>query len=183
LRRATPTEKLALGWRAPSFGHSDHPVLSVVNELLVGSRSSRLFRRLVEEEQLVAEMHGHVTPFEEPGLYELWFSLREGRRADRALRVVERELRRLAEEPVADAELGRVKSRVELAFLMALETASGKAEQAGFHEVVLGDAGLLFHRLDLFRRVVADDVRRVARDYLGADRRTRITVLPEAGRR
>jgi zinc protease len=180
LRRPTPTEKVALGYHAPEFGHADYAALSVLNELLLGSRSSRLFRRLVEDQDLVADLHGHVAPFADPGLYEMWFSLREGQRAARALRVVDREVRRLREERVPDAELGRVKNRVELAFLMALETAGGKAEQAGFYEAVLGDAGLLFTRLEEFRHVRADDVRRVARTYLHERNRTRVTVLPKA---
>lgn len=179
LRRTTPSEKIALGYHGPAFGHADHAVLSVLNELLLGSRSSRLFRRLVEDEDLVADLHGHVTPFADPGLYEMWFSLREGRRAARVLRGVEREIRRLCTEAVPSAELDRVKNRAELGFLMALETAGGKAEQAGFYETVLGDAGLLFTRLEEFRRVRADDVRRAARTYLNNDQRTRITVLPK----
>lgn len=182
LRRPTPTEKIALGYHAPAFGHLDHAALSVLNDLLIGSRSSRLFRRLVEDTDLVADLHGHVAPFAEPGLHEMWFSLREGRRAARALAVVDREIRRLQTQGVPEAELDRVKNRVELGFLVGLETASGKAEQAGFYETVLGDAGLLFTRLEAFRRVRVDDVRRVAREYLRESRRTRVTILPKKGR-
>ena len=51
-----------------------------------------------------------------------------------------------------------MKSRAELGFLMALEDASGKAEQIGFYETVLGDAAHIFERLERFRAVTADDV-------------------------
>ena len=178
LRRPTPSEKLALGYRAPALGDADHVALSVANEILFGGRGSRLFRKLVEDAGLVADLSGDVAPFADPGLYELWFSMREGQRGDRVLAIVDRELGRLRDRRVPRTEIERVKSRAELGFLLGLETAPGKAEQIGFYETVLGDARLLFERLEHFRRIDADDVQRVARRYLRPSQRTRVDVLP-----
>jgi zinc protease len=182
LRRPTPSEKLAIGYHAPSFGDDDYPVLSLINEILFIGRSSRMFQLLVRKEQLATDVHGSIAPFVDPGLYDIWVSLRPGCRARRALRLLDRELARLCKERVSDEELGRVKARAELGFLMALENAGGKAEQIGFYETVLGDAGLIFERLDRFRAVSAEDVLRVSRRVFDKRRRTRIEVVPKAVR-
>ncbi len=179
MRRPTPTEKLALGYHAPAFGDPDYPVLSLINELLFVGRSARMFQRLVREEQLAAEVHGSVAPFVDPGLYDIWITMRPGRRARQALRAIDDELRRIRERRVSSRDLQRVKARAELAFLMALESAGGKAEQIGFYEAVLGDAGRIFPRLQEFRAVTAADVQRVARRVLDPRQRTRIEVLPQ----
>jgi zinc protease len=149
--------------------------------LFVG-RSARLFQRLVRKEQLASEVHAGIAPFVDPGLYDIWIGLRPGRRASQALRVLDQELSRMCKERVPKKDLERVKSRAELGFLMALESAAGKAEQIGFYETVLGDAGQIFPRLAQFRAVTADDVLRVARRVLDPKQRTRIDVLPKATR-
>ncbi len=179
MRRPTPTEKLQLGYRAPAFGEYDHAVLTILNEILLGGRSSRLYRALVSEGELAAETRGAVAPFRDAGLYEIWVSMREGHESVEALAVIEAESARLRDELVSDAELDKAKNRLELGFLQGMETASGKAEQIGFYETVLGDPARVFGRLEEVRRVTAADVQRVARRVLEARRRTTVIVLPD----
>jgi zinc protease len=57
-----------------------------------------------------------------------------------------------------------------------METASGKAEQIGFYETVLGDAGRIFAQLDAYRAVTASEVRSIADKLLKPSRRTTIFV-------
>lgn len=179
MRLPTPTEKLCLGYRAPAFGDPDYPVLSILNELLFVGRSSRMFQRLVRDAQIASEVQAGIAPFVEPGLYDIWVGLREGHTAKQALKIVDQELSRVRRQRVDEEELARVKARAELGFLMVMETAAGKAEQLGFYETVLGDGSRIFDRIEDYRRVSVDDIRRVARRVFDTDARTRIEVLPE----
>ena len=182
MRFATPTSKLVLGYPAPAFSDPDYAVLSMINELLFVGRSSRMYQRLVDKEQLAAELHAGIAPFVLPALYDIWVGLRPGKQVATALKVVEQELDKLRKTRVPARDLRRVKSRAELGFLMAMETCAGKAEQVGFYETVLGDAGQVFERLAQFRAVTAEDVQRVAQRVFAPDRRVRIEVLPKRAR-
>jgi zinc protease len=179
LRLPTATEKLQLGYRAPGLGDPDWGPLTLANDILFGGRSSRLYRRLVDDLELATECRGSVTPFRDPGLHEMWVALRPGKAARQALKVLDAEVDRLRAEPPTDAEVDKAKNRYELGFLNGMETAGGKAEQVGFYETVLGDAGLIFQRLEEYRRVTPEDVQRVARRYLDRSRRTVLHVLPK----
>jgi zinc protease len=181
LTRPTPAAKLALGYRAPSFREKDYSALALANEIMFGGRSSRLFSRMVRDEEIATDLHGSLAPFSDAGLYEIWVSLRPGRELPEALDVIDEELGRLRKDGVTDAELQKVKNRMELGFLQGMETAAGKAEQLGFFEVVHGDARALFQRLTRLRAVTRADVQRVANKYFDARRRTRIAVLPQRG--
>jgi len=181
MRQPTPTEKLQLGFRAPPFGDYDHAVLTVANEILFGGRSSRLYRKLVSEGEIAADARASLAPFRDPGLYEVWVSLREGHTARQALTIVTQEFERLASRAVGSAELDKAKNRLELSFLQGLETAGGKAEQIGFYETVLGDPARIFGRLAEYRRVTPAEIQRVVRRVLDVRRRTTIVVLPGAG--
>ncbi|MET0391056.1 MAG: pitrilysin family protein [Polyangiales bacterium] len=181
LQRPTPAAKLALAYRAPSFRDHDYPALALASEVLFGGRSSRLFSRMVRDEEIATDLHGSLAPFSDAGLYEIWVSLRPGRQLPDALRVIEQELVRLCKKGVTEAELQKVKNRMELGFLQGMETAAGKAEQLGFFEIVHGDANALFERLKTLRAITPSDVKRVANKYFDARRRTRIAVLPQRG--
>jgi zinc protease len=63
--------------------------------------------------------------------------------------------------------------------LQGMETVSGKAEQIGFYETVLGSPSALFEKLEAYRRVRVGDLLRVARRYLTTSARTVIEVIPE----
>lgn len=177
IAKPTPTEKLALGYKSPPLGTREHAAFGVLNEVLFGGRSSRLYRTLVLEKELATEVRGSLSPSKDPGLYEIWFSLREGKAARDALEVLEAEVLRLASEFVRDSELEKAKNRLELGFLQGMETASGKAEQLGFYELVLDDAHRVFAQLEAYREVTAQDVLQVAQSLTNA-RRTTIFVEP-----
>jgi zinc protease len=176
--KPTPTDKLSLGYKSPALGHPDHAVLSVLNEVLVGGKSSRLYRALVTDGELASDLRSSLAPTRDTGLYELWVSLREGHQAEEALAVIERELSAIAAEGVRDSELQKAKNRLELAFLHGLETASGSAEQVGFFETVLGDPSRVFSQLEAYRAATAADLVRVARQVLVPSQRTTVIVRP-----
>ncbi|MDQ3031170.1 MAG: insulinase family protein [Myxococcota bacterium] len=178
VRWPTPTPKIAIGWHAPPYLSFDHAVMTVIDQLLVGGRSSRLWRELVRERELAAEVRMSVAPFRHSSLVDLWLSAREGQSIDKCVAVADKHLRRLQKELVPEIELEKVKNRLELGFLGSLETVSGKADQIGFCETVAGDPQHTFTRLAEYRRVTPEDVRRVAREVFDDRRRTVVRVVP-----
>lgn len=179
MKKPTASEKLLLGYRGPALGDADHATLSVLNEVLFGGRACRMYRELVVNRELCTDLRGWVSTFRDPGLYEVYYTARPGVRGEDILPIAEAELMRAREELVTDEELARAKARLELGLLQSLETMSGKAEQIGFYDTVLGDPTAAFRRLEAYRRVTAGELRTAARRYLNNDARTMIRVLPE----
>ena len=178
LQAATATEKLLLGYRAPAFTDPDTPALSLAAELLCGGRSSRLYQSLCLDEESASLVRGSVSPFEQPGLFELFVSMREGHDAGEALRLVDCSIAELAEQEPSFEELEKALHQLELSFLHGMETSGGKAEQIGFYELVSGDGAAVFERLDAYKAVTPERVREVTAKYLRPSRRTRIHVSP-----
>jgi zinc protease len=177
--KPTPTEKVAIGYRAPAFGDYDHAALTLLNEILFGGRSSRIYRALVKEQEIATDVRGWVGAFRDPALYDIFLTARGEHTAAELVAALDVELAKVREEPPTLAELDKVKARTELSALQGLETAAGKAEQLGFYETVLGDPSALFQRLAAYRRVDRSDLLRVARRYLVESARTLIEVHPD----
>ena len=180
LRAPTPAEKLLLGYHAPAFSHPDTPALVVANEVLFGGRSSRLHRLFCLDEEIALSVRGSISPFVDPGLFEMWIFVREGRQREAALELLDEELACLGAGDLSASELEKTVNQLELSFLHGLETAGGKAEQIGFYETVAHNGAAVFDRLSKYRDVTADDVTRVVRKYLRPSRRTRVEIVPSA---
>ena len=180
LSAPTPTEKLLLGYHAPSFSDPDTPALVIANDVLFGGLSSRLHRLFCLDEELALSVRGSISPFIDPGLFEMWIFLREGKRKEDALALLDREIARLGSEGPTTLELDKAINQLELSFLHSMETAGGKAEQIGFYETVADDGAAVFDRLEAYRGVTGDAVKRVVVKYLRPSRRTRVEVLRSA---
>ncbi|MEY2936116.1 MAG: hypothetical protein RL033_6865 [Pseudomonadota bacterium] len=181
LTKLTPTWKLNIGYRSPALGDPDHVPLSVLSEILVGGRSSRLLKTLVRDKELASDVRGSLSPLRDPGLFELFVSAREGVHADQLLHVVDEEIDRLLAEPVSNDELERAKARIELGLLQGLQTNEGKASTIGFYEVVLGNPAAGFERLQGLSELRPSQLRELAGRYLNRRSRTVISVEPQAG--
>lgn len=181
LSKPAASERLLVAFKGPALGDADHPALTLLSEVLFGGRASRLYRTLVVERELVTDLRGWVSTFRDPGLFECSATARTGHTALEVLPLFDEAFARARTEVVTEDDLSRAKARLELGSLQQLETASGKAEQIGFFEAVLGEPEHAFRRVEAYRRATASDLRRVARRYLTDDARTVLRVVPESG--
>ena len=181
LSKPTATEKLAVGYHSPAIGDFDHPALSLLSEVLFGGRASRMHQALVRKLEIASEVRVFVGPFRDPGLTEIYASARGTHTAETLLAEIDREIARVCEEAIPEAEIERARARTELSLVAGLESADGKASTSGFYDTILGRPGAAFERLDELARVTASDLRRVARRYLVPERRTVILVRAQTG--
>lgn len=177
--KPTQAVRLAMGWKAPAMNHPDWPVLLFAGALLTGSPSARLTRRLFIEDELVSSIDADVTPFRDPSLFQLSAVATRGTAAGAIEAAIDEEIARLAAGGIDDDEIAKVRNLVETGFWAELETIDGKAESLGHYETSLGDFRHIFSMADALARIGGDDVARVARDYLVAERRTVIEIVPE----
>ncbi|MBI4511455.1 MAG: insulinase family protein [Deltaproteobacteria bacterium] len=183
-RRATfakpvGADRAVLGYKAPSQADPDWIPLKLTHELLAGGNSSRLHRRLIVEKEIVSTIRGFLLPSCDPGVLQLYLTMKPGHQAAEALEVIDEELERLHKEPPTPDEMSRARNRLETEFWSDLETAEEKAETLGHYETTSGDYRTLFQVAQAVPRVNADDVVRVARRFLGHEQRTVVLATPQ----
>ncbi len=177
-QKPIPAPRLFYGYKAPPQGHADWAAMDFIAELLAGSPSSRLYRRLVVEKELATSVDSGVLPFRDPGLFRLEINLVRGISAQQVEQELEAAIDRLKSGDVPDSELEKVKSGIETDFWSQLEHCDGKAEALGHYETTLGDFRALFEMADRLHAVTAADIARVAKSYLVPDKRTVVMVEP-----
>ncbi len=181
MKKPTPTQKVAMGYRSPALGDFDHAPLAILNEALFGGRASRVHRKLVQQAEIATDVRGWVGSFRDPSLWDIGLTARGEHTCEELLAMVDVIFDEVRERGVQQAEIDRAKARSELGVLQSLETVAGKAEQIGFYDTTLGDPAAQFERLEQIRRVTLGDVLRVARRYLVPEARTIVMVRPDEG--
>ncbi len=171
-------DRAIFAYKSPAQTHDDWIPLLLLNEILVGGRSSRLYRELVVAREASTSVHGTVAPFSEPGLWEIVATMARGEPAAVAEEVLDAEAAVLAGEPPSAEELDKAKNRFETEHWAQLETADGKAEALGHHETTAGDHRRLFEVAERVAAVTAADIARVAATYLRREARTVVIAEP-----
>jgi predicted Zn-dependent peptidase len=125
------------GRLAPSYYAAD-----LITEIMGSGHSSRLYQRLVKEEQLFSSISCYHTGSLDPGLLVIEGKVREGKTIEQANEGIEHEISRLLGEGVTEAELAKSKNKIES--MIAFEDMSllNRANNLAFYELI-GDAALI----------------------------------------
>jgi len=153
---------------------------SLLNVLLAGNVSSRLFQELREKRGLCYSVSSNVSQYEDTGVLNFYIGL-DAKNLEKALRLLCREFRRLREEAVRPAELKRAKEYAIGSSRMSLERTGSQNSRIGYSTVFYGevaDAEIVHARL---RAVTPEEIQRVARASLRPSRMTMTVIgaIPE----
>jgi predicted Zn-dependent peptidase len=174
---------LAAGWHAPATGHPDAEPLDVLSQILSDGRSSRLYRSLVYEAQQALSAEGGYWELSDAGVFLAFASVRPDAEVARVEELFLAEIERMKADPVAADELEKAKRQLEVGMVNGLATNHALASRLAQEYTSFGRVRPLSERLERIQAVTADDVQRVAREYLRPDRRTVVHVVkaPEPG--
>lgn len=167
------------GYHTPADGHADTYALNVLARILSGGESSRLYKRLVYNEQIALAAGGENGAQEAAGLFYAYAFMQPGKTTADGEKSLYDEIEKLKTTPVADDELQKAKNQIEAQFYMGNQSNSDKASQIGYFQTLLGDYKLLFQQADKYAAVTKEDIMRVAKEYLDSRNRTVITVIQE----
>jgi predicted Zn-dependent peptidase len=130
IRRSAEQANILVGARAPSYNDPDRHIAEILNVILGEGMSSRLFLELRESRGLVYDVHSFMSRMADTGVLGIGLAC-EPRQAATALEAAVVELRKLAEEPVGDAELTKAREYAKGRLLLQLEGTSALCEYAG----------------------------------------------------
>lgn len=164
----TEQTHVALGLHAIDRFHPDKYALSLVNVILGGNMSSRLFHIVRDEMALCYEISSSVRRYEDCGAFVIDAGV-DNRKLARALEVVLRELSRIKEEPVKAEELRRAKEYCKGQLLFALEDTMSRMLWLG-EKITSGEKDFSVKKiLESIEAVKPDDLMRVSRGIFRDD--------------
>jgi predicted Zn-dependent peptidase len=178
LERPLEQTHVVLGTRALRRDDPDRFALAVVDQVLGGGMSSRLFQEVREKRGLAYSVFSYRSAFEETGALAVYCGTAP-ERVDEVLEVVRGELDRLvADGGVSDRELTSAKGHLTGSLALSLESSSSRMHRIGRSELTMGEIPSLDWVVAQVDAVTAGDVARVIDRVLGSGRRTLAVVGP-----
>lgn len=128
--RETGQTQLAIGFHVPGLHSPERYALSILNTILGGNGSSRLFQRLRERGGLCYSVNSHPNLFSDAGMLNISAGL-DARNLRKAAALILDEIRKLQKEPPAPAELRRAKEYAIGTSRMSLERTTTQSARLG----------------------------------------------------
>jgi predicted Zn-dependent peptidase len=170
------------GYHRPSYHDPDDAVYDAIQDIMSNGRVSRLYRSLVEEQQIAAEAQG-FSPFpgdKYPSLFAFYAVPLPGHTPAQMRDAIHKEIDKLKSADVTDAELQMYKTRACADLLRGLADNQGLANALAEYQTRYGDWRELFLQLDKVDKVTKADIRRVANQIFIASNRTSAEIDTEA---
>jgi len=173
-----------LAWPTVPQFHPEDAALALLADILARGRSSRLYRKLVVEQELAQDAAVSQSGRELAGTFTVVVTLRPGREWARARALVDAELAEIAGRGVEPEELERVRNCRVAGFLYALDNVGGfggVADRLNAYNTYTGDPSRITADVLRYQEVTTEGIRAAAAAYLVGQHRVTLTVSGRRG--
>jgi len=166
LRNKKELEQVHVCLGVPSYPltHEDRFACYVLNTLLGGGMSSRLFQNIRERQGLAYAVFSELNPYRDTGCLSIY----AGTSQESARKVVEsivNEFRDLKEKAVSEEELRRAKDHLKGSLMLSLESTASRMTNLARQEMYFGRFFTLDELVESIEAITAADVQRIARTF------------------
>lgn len=182
VRMPDPSQPIYLeGYHRPAVTHPDNVVYEAIAEVLSTGRTSRLYRSLVRDKKIAAQV-GVFNGFpgdKYPNLMIFFAIPTPGHSNEEVQAAIREEIAKISTQPISDDELKMVKTRAKAELLRGLQSNSGIAGQLAEYQALYGDWRELFREVERIDKVTKEDIMRVARATFQPTNRTVAMIVTE----
>lgn len=168
----------SVAYRVPGLTHELSPALDILASILGHGRSSRLWRKLHDQEQLVSYIDASCWNPGTDGLFWISYNCEPSKReaTEQAINAICEEV---ANNGITEAELQRARQQASVSEVNSRKTVSGQASRIGMAEVVIGDGDYPQHYFNKLFALEAADIQRAAAKFLTTSRLNRVSLEPQ----
>ena len=155
---------LCVGVPSLPLAHERRFAIAVLNNLLGGGMSSRLFQNIREKEGLAYAVFSELTPYSDAGMFTVYAGTGK-ETVGQVLDMTVAEFRAMKESPVAEEELRRAKNHLKGSLMLSLESTSSRMSNLARQELYFHRFSSLDEILASIEAVTREDVQSLARQF------------------
>jgi len=157
VEREIPFDSLYRSYHSSSRFDKEYYAEDLMTDVLSAGKSSRLYNSLVKDKKLFSEINCYGSGSFDKGTVIAEGKLVKGVTMKKAEEALDEEIQKIMNAPVTEAELTRVKNKIESTMVFSEIDLSGRALNLAFAEY-MGDAGLINTEVERYRQVTASDI-------------------------
>ena len=171
--------QVTIGYHKPTLPSFDDYVFDIIESILGQGRTSRFYKILVEEKGLAESVQtaNGFPGVRYPNLFAIFATPRHPHTAAELEAEIYMEVEKLKKEGASAKELDITKNRLKADFIRGLASNSGLASELSYYETLVGDYRYLTNHINAIEKITAEDIIRVAKQYLTKENRTVATIV------
>lgn len=169
---------IGLAYRTPGFRERDAYVLDMISTYLSDGRSSKLYKKMVDDQKQALQVGAFNIGQEDYGMY-LVFALPVGETSLEVLQTeMEEEVAKVRDELISERDYQKLQNKFENDFVNANSGVEGIANSLARYYLLYGDTNLINKEIDIYRSVTREEIKEVASKYLKPNQSVIINYLP-----
>jgi predicted Zn-dependent peptidase len=157
----------------------DYYAMSMLNTLLSGGESSRLYRELVDNRQLALMLMSAPLDLNEPSISLIQALPNMGIDPDVLEKAIDEEVEKVKKDLIPEREFQKLKNQFENRIISGNQRMATVAGNLATYHTYFGDASLLNKELERYMAVTREDIQRVANKYFRTDNRVVLYYMPK----
>ncbi|QXP60927.1 M16 family metallopeptidase [Olleya sp. HaHaR_3_96] len=167
------------GYRTPGFAERDSYILNMISTYLSDGKSSKLYKKLVDEKKLALQTGALNVPQKDGGIYIL-FGLPLGEVSlETLLAEMDEEVVKLQTELISEKDFQKLQNKFENQFVNSNSSVEGIAVSLATNYMLYDNIDLINSEIDIYRTATREDIQAVAKKYLNPNQRVVLDYLPK----
>lgn len=171
-KESASSANILMAFHVPATKADDHYPLEMLSSILGDGKSSRLYRALIDQQQIATQVFTYLPDSFDPNLIYIYATATKNTAVKQLETAIIAEIDKIMLQGITDRELTKVKNGAQVNFYRQLARINGKANALGTYELFYGDYKQMFSAPNKLAQVNKADVQRVAKTYLHKSNRT-----------
>lgn len=168
-----------MAFHSPALGTDDAYAMDMLSMILSQGSSSRLNKRIVEEEQKAVFVGAFPFPLEDPGIFIALSIANQGVQPDAVESSIMDEVAKLQNELISESEFQKLQNQIENDVVGGYSSQAGIAENLAQYYMYYGSTKLINTEIKKYRAVTREDIMNVAKKYLTVNNSVVLYYLPK----
>ena len=167
-------------YRTPSFKERDSYVLSMISTYLSDGKTSKLYKKIVDDKKMALQVGAINLSQEDYGTYILYGLPLGDVSLDDLVAEMDEEILKLKNNLISERDYQKIQNKFENNFVSSNSSFEGIANSLARYYMLYGDVNLINNEIDIYRSITREEIQSVANKYLNADQRLLLEYLPES---
>jgi zinc protease len=165
-------------YRTTAMTTRDARVLDLIATLLTDGKSSRLYKKIIDDKKMGMRVTSFNYSQEDYGVFYLYSIPLAGFTTQQLQKEMDDEIVRLQTELISDQELQTLKNKMENGYVNQNASVEGVASNLATYYMLYGDINLINEEIDIYRKITKEDIKEVANKYLKPNQRLILDYVP-----
>ncbi len=170
---------IVTAYRTPSMKTRDAYVLNMISTVLSDGKSSRLYKKIVDDKKMAMQVGAFNVSQEDYGMYVLYGLPMGDVKLNDLQTEIDEEIVKLQNELISEREYQKLQNIYENQFVNANSGVEGIANSLARYYMLYGDINLINNEINIYKSITREEIKTVANKYLNPNQRVRLEYLPK----